>query len=179
MKPITVHFLLSLVIYSHWVLHQLDIQNAFLHGDLEDDVYMWQPPDFVHPNFLHHVCKLSKSIYGLKQAPRAWYGKLCCKILSLGFHCSKSITSLFIMQHNFDSLFILIYVDDIIVTGSNPLLISNIIDNLATDFSVKDLDSLHYFWVLKFINISLVCFCLRLSISLIYCTKLLCIILSQ
>lgn len=172
MKPTTVRLLFSLAISSNWALHQLDIKNVFLHGDLEEDVYMWQPLDFVHPKFSHHVYKLTKFIYGVKQTPRAWYANLSCKLLSLGFHCPLSDTSRFIMRHTRDSLFILIYVYDIIVTRSRPSLILNFIVDLAADFSLRILDLHIIFLLLKFINIPLVYFYLRLSLSLIYCTKI-------
>lgn len=123
----------------------MDIQNAFLQGDLEDDVYMKQPPGFVHPDFPHHVCKLRKSIYGLKQASRAWFAKLCDRLLSLGFRCSPSNSSLFILRTDLGCLYILIYVDDILVTGSHSSLISNFINALRVSFPVKDLGLLHYF----------------------------------
>ena len=65
-KPVTVRLLISIAVTRRWPLHQLDIQNAFLHGNLEEDVYMHQPVGFVNPDFPHHICKLRKSIYGLK-----------------------------------------------------------------------------------------------------------------
>lgn len=70
-KPITIRTLLSLAVSSNWPLHQLDIQNVFLHANLEDDVYMKQPLRFADPDRPHHACKLLKSLYCLKQAPRA------------------------------------------------------------------------------------------------------------
>ena len=63
-----------------WYLRQLDVQNASLHGILEEEVYMHQPPgyeDSIHPNY---ICKLDKALYGLKQAPRAWYSRLSSKL---------------------------------------------------------------------------------------------------
>jgi histone deacetylase 1/2 len=72
-KAATIRLILSIVVSRGWTLRQLDVQNAFLHGVLEEEVYMQQPPrytDKVHPNY---VCKLDKALYGLKQAPHAWY----------------------------------------------------------------------------------------------------------
>lgn len=139
------HLLLSLAVSSNWPLHQLDVQNTFLHGDLEEAVFIKQPPGFINPDHLIHVCKLRKSIYGLKQAPQAWFAKLTDKLLELGFHGSRSDSSLFILHTKSDCLYILIYVDDIIVTGSSSILISDFIASLSLYFPVKDLGQLHYF----------------------------------
>lgn len=75
-KPVTIRVLLSLAVQFNWFLNQLDINNAFPHGDLKEDVYMEQLAGFIDASIPHHVCKLRKSLYGLKQAPRAWFDKL-------------------------------------------------------------------------------------------------------
>jgi histone deacetylase 1/2 len=93
------------------------VQNAFLHGVLDEEVYMHQPlgyEDNSHPNFV-----LDKAIYGLKQAPRAWYARLCGKLQSLGFVPSKADTSLFYCNKGSHTLFVLVYVDDIIVASTS------------------------------------------------------------
>ena len=74
-KLTTVRLFLAMAAIRHWPLHQLDIKNAFLHGDLEEDIYMEQPPGFVAQGEYDLVCKLRRSLYGLKQSPRAWFGK--------------------------------------------------------------------------------------------------------
>ncbi|KAM2359181.1 hypothetical protein ACFX1X_007926 [Malus domestica] len=122
-KPTTIRILLSIAVTYNWFIHQLDVSNAFLHGYLKEDVYMVQPPGFIDQSQPHHVCKLKRSLYGLKQAPRAWYEAFYSAILSLGFISSSSDTSFFIKRDS-TITFILVYVDDIIITGSSPWSVS-------------------------------------------------------
>jgi hypothetical protein len=138
-KPTTIRTVLSIAVSSNWCIKQLDVTNAFLHGFLQENVYMVQPPGYVHPSFPDHVCHLKKSLCGLKQAPRAWFSCLSSQLLELGFVGSKSDTSLFIYGHGSSQIFILIYVDDILITGPNPLAIVALIRKLQSDFPVKDL----------------------------------------
>ncbi|KAK1698168.1 hypothetical protein QYE76_014865 [Lolium multiflorum] len=102
-KAATVRLVLSVAVSQGWSLRQLDVKNAFLHGVLEEEVYMKQPPGFVDPRFPHHICKLDKSLYGLKQAPRAWYARLSAKLQDLGFLPSKADTSLFLYHRKDNS----------------------------------------------------------------------------
>ena len=144
-KIATVRLVLSLAISRGWCLRQLDVQNAFLHGVLEEEVYMKQPPGFEDDNAPHLVCRLDKAIYGLKQAPRAWYARLSSKLIDLGFKASKSDTSLFIYQRSGIVIYMLIYVDDIIVTSSSSEAVTALLHDLRKDFALKDLGNLHYF----------------------------------
>lgn len=84
-KPVTIRIVLSLALSRGWPLRQLDINNAFLNGTLDEEVYMLQPPGFTHPNHPDYICRLRKAIYGLKQAPRAWYMALKQFLLQFGF----------------------------------------------------------------------------------------------
>jgi histone deacetylase 1/2 len=117
-KATTIRVILSLAISCGWSLRQLDVQNAFLHGLLEEDVYMHQPPGFEDPNRPNYVCRLDKALYGLKQAPRAWYSRLSEWLIQLGFKASKADTSLFFFSKGGITMFVLVYVDDIIVASS-------------------------------------------------------------
>ncbi|GKE97756.1 retrovirus-related pol polyprotein from transposon RE2 [Tanacetum coccineum] len=94
-------------------LSQMDVKNAFLHGDLEEEVFMKLPPG--HPQSGQHnlVCKLNKSIYGLKQSPRAWHAKLSTALECLGFSKSSGDSSLYVRLGKFEKLAVLIYVDDV------------------------------------------------------------------
>jgi hypothetical protein len=144
-KPTTIRTVLSLAYSAGWSLNQIDIHNAFLHGFLSEDVYMVQPPGFINPNYPQHVCKLHKALYDLKQSPRAWFSRLSEKLIQLGFIGSKADSSLFIYQKNSVTMYLLIYVDDIIITGSDPAAITELLQLLRVDFAVKDLGDLHYF----------------------------------
>ena len=106
---------------------------------------MKQPPSFESNDAPFLVCKLDKAIYGLKQAPRAWYSRLSMKLIELGFKSSKSDTSLFIYQKGKTTMFMLIYVDDIIVTSSSQEAVVALLKDLKKDFALKDLGDLHYF----------------------------------
>ena len=102
-----------------WPLKQLDVNNVFLQGHLTEEVYMAQPPGFIDKDQPTHVCKLHKAIYGLKQALRAWYQELSVFLLQYGFLNSTPDASLFIYANNYDIIYFLVYVDDLIITGSN------------------------------------------------------------
>ncbi|CAH9126696.1 unnamed protein product [Cuscuta epithymum] len=144
-KPTTVRIVLTLAISFGWVMRQLDVKNAFLHGHLTEEVYMRQPRGFVHPQFPHHMCRLRKAIYGLKQAPRAWFHRFSSFLLTHNFVCSKSDNSLFIYRQGQSVMYLLLYVDDIIITGNSSSLVSSFITCIASHFAMKDLGDLHYF----------------------------------
>ncbi|KAM0037798.1 putative RNA-directed DNA polymerase [Helianthus debilis subsp. tardiflorus] len=144
-KPATIRTILSLAVTNKWSLRQLDVHNAFLHGDLQETVYMRQPPGFVDQTKPDHVCLLHKSLYGLKQAPRAWFTKLSMALLQLGFHGSKTDPSLFILNSSGTLVYLLVYVDDIIITGNHSRAVHDVIKDLSSMFALKDLGQLHYF----------------------------------
>lgn len=117
-KAATIRTVLSIAVSKGWNLRQLNVQNAFLHGLLEENVYMKQPPGYENSSQPNFICKLDKALYGLKQAPRAWYARLSGKLQQLGFKASKVDTSLFYYSKGDVIIFMLIYVDDIIVASS-------------------------------------------------------------
>jgi hypothetical protein len=144
-KPPTVRLILSLAVSLQWPLRQLDVKNAFLHGTLKEEVYMTQPQGYIdrtHPNL---VCKLHKSIYGLKQAPRAWFESFTSQLLHLGFTASTADSSLFIYKNQSVIAYLLLYVDDIVLTSNTPPYLDHLINQLNTVFDLKDLGTLHYF----------------------------------
>ena len=144
-KASTVRAILTLAVMQHWPLHELDVNNAFLNELLSNPVYMEQPPGFIDPRFPHHVCRLRKALYGLKQAPLAWFQRFNSFLLHLGFIDKKADPSLFIYHHNTATLYLRVYVDDIILTGSNHFAIQTILAKIRAEFAIKDLGRLSYF----------------------------------
>lgn len=118
-------------------------------GDLNETMYMFQSPGFVDKDNPQHVCKLRKAIYELKQAPRAWNSRFANYINRLGLVTSKADTSLFIFRTGKDLAYILLYVDDIILTASTTGLLQKIIDSLKQEFPMKDLGVIHHFLGIK------------------------------
>jgi hypothetical protein len=144
-KPAIIRLILSIAVMNGWSVRQLDINNAFLHGNLEETVFMHQPPGFKDISKPDYVCKLKKSIYGLKQAPRQWYKALRDALLQFGFVHSATDNSLFFYASNSVLYYCLVYVDDIIIIGSVSSFVVDTINKLNHTFSVKDMGRLHFF----------------------------------
>ena len=143
-KVTAVRLVIALVSINHWFLHQLDVNNAFLHGDLHEDVYMQLPPG-VSTSKPNQVCKLSKSLYGLKQASRQWYEKLTSLLISSGYQQATSNASLFTKKASASFTILLVYVDDIIGAGDSLTKINFIKNVLHQAFKIKDLGTRKYF----------------------------------
>jgi hypothetical protein len=143
--PATIRTVLTLATVKSWSLRQLDVKNAFLHGYLDTTVFMDQPPGFEDSTLPHHVCKLQHALYGLKQAPRAWFDRFSTFLIDYGFLCSSADSSLFVFNTGKHTLILLVYVDDIILTGSCSTLRADFVSQLSAQFSIKDLDPLNYF----------------------------------
>ncbi|PKU78985.1 Retrovirus-related Pol polyprotein from transposon TNT 1-94 [Dendrobium catenatum] len=144
-KMATIRMLITVALNKQWQITQLDITNAFLHGELHDEVYMKQPRGFEDSNHPNHVCKLHKSIYGLRQSPRQWFHKLTSFLQTLGFGFSRADPSLLIFHKNNIHLFVLIYVDDILITGNNPAQIQHTLTQLQAAFKLKQLGDISLF----------------------------------
>ncbi|PNX88028.1 putative copia-type protein [Trifolium pratense] len=141
---VTIRTVLAVAAAKDWELHQMDVHNAFLHGELEEEVFMKPPPGFgIHiPNM---VCKLKKSLYGLKQAPRCWFAKLSAALKQFGFVQSRSDYSLFVLRKHKVHVVVLVYVDDLIIGGNDHATINSFKDYLHSCFHMKDLGKLKYF----------------------------------
>jgi len=108
---------MALAAHKNWGMYQSDVNNAFLHGDLDEEVYMQMPKGIPNPN--NKVCRLKKSLYGLKQASRQWFTILKDTLLSLGYIQSKNDYSRFLNKTSTHITVLAIYVDDILLTGSD------------------------------------------------------------
>ncbi|GJV00603.1 ribonuclease H-like domain-containing protein [Tanacetum coccineum] len=144
-KPATIRTILSLAVSRQWPIHQLDVNNAFLHGHLTETVYMHQPPGFTDSAYSDYVCLLQKSLYGLKQALRAWFQRFSSYIIQVGFYHSKTDSSLFVFYKGPDTAYLLLYVDDIILTASSNSFLQHIISLLHAEFPMTDFGPLNYF----------------------------------
>ncbi|KAJ9562014.1 hypothetical protein OSB04_007174 [Centaurea solstitialis] len=173
----SVRNLLAIAATKRWPLFQMDVKNAFLNGDLvriwssdrlegpfvgsitggssssnsdlSEEVYM-TPPGVSLPS--GHVCRLRKALYGLIQAPRAWFEKFSNTVLSLGFSVSNYDSGLFTRTTDSGSILLLLYVDDMIITGDDSLGIASLKQSLSSSFEMKDLGKLHYFLGLEVLS---------------------------
>lgn len=133
-RTATIRVMLNVATARDWPIKQLDMSSAFLHGELSEPVYMFQPDGFVDPNRPDHVCCLTKALYGLRQAPQAWFDTFSSFLLEFGFICCRSDPSLFTYHHDRKSLVLLLYVDDILLIGSDEKLLAELLSALIQDF---------------------------------------------
>ncbi|CAA7025129.1 unnamed protein product [Microthlaspi erraticum] len=144
-RSATVREVLHLATVMEWPIKQMDVKNAFLHGELSEVVYMKQPAGFVDKEKPDHVCLLHKAIYGLKQAPRAWFDKFSSYLLEFGFICSVRDPSMFIYIKDKDIIILLLYVDDMIITGNASKPMEKFFSDLKSQFMMKDIGQMEYF----------------------------------
>ena len=138
-KIATIRALLALASSYKLIVHQMDVKTAFLNGDLEEEIYMVQPPGFVVPGQEHKVCKLKKSLYGLKQAPKQWYEKFHKTILSFGFIVNRADACVYSKMFGSDCVIVCLYVDDMLIFGTHIDAINETKRFLSSQFEMKDM----------------------------------------
>ncbi|KAL0744719.1 hypothetical protein Bca101_101224 [Brassica carinata] len=141
----TIRIVLSLAVNLGWGLWQMDVKNAFLQGELEDEVYMYPPPGLEHLVKKGNVLRLKKAIYGLKQSPRAWYNKLSTTLNGRGFKKSELDHTFFTLTTPSGMVALLVYVDDIIIKGSEKEGITATKEFLKSMFEIKYFGEMKYF----------------------------------
>lgn len=165
-KASMVRIILYLAVHQNWSLRQLDVNNAFLNGNMSETVFMEQPPGFVDSRYPNYVCRFNKALYGLKQAPRAWFQRLSTFLTQIGFHYSRADPSLFLFTRDTTILYLLVYIDNIILSGYDKVAIANFITRLNQEFAIKDLGTLSYFWDLRWYTQLMVYFLHKLNMLL-------------
>jgi hypothetical protein len=142
----TIRLLLALVGQKEWKVYHLDVKSAFLNGILLEEIYVQQPEGFEVAGHKHKVYKLHKSLYSLKQAPRARYSIIDTHLIQLGFKRSENKATLYLKQDEDGlQLVILLYVDDMLVTGSNVKLLVEFKKEMQDVFETSDLGIMNYF----------------------------------
>eukprot|EP00253_Pinus_taeda_P032296 PITA_32296 len=145
-KWVTIRTLFALAAQNGWKVHQMDVKTAFSNGDLKENVFMSQPEEFVVKGHEHKVCKLVKSLYGLKQALQAWYKKLTEHLLKLNFkHYDLDDATLFVKKVGKTVVYLVVYIDDLWMTGNNESYIASIKKELRKGFEMTDLGYVHYY----------------------------------
>jgi len=145
-KMAFVRLFIPMAALQQWPLYQLDVKIFFLNGDLQEEIYMEQPPGFVAQGESSGlVCRLRKSLYGLTQSPRAWFRKFSNVVQQFGMTRSETDHSVFYRHSSVGCIYVVVYVDDIVLTGSDHHDISQVKQHLCQHFQTKDLDKLKYF----------------------------------
>ena len=147
-----VRTIIAIVVAKRWHLHKMDVTNTFFQGELKEEVHTMPPLVFESSKHPHVVCQLNKPHYKLKQTPRAWHSKITSYLHNLGFRMSKFDNSLYIHNCPKSMVFIILYVDNLVINRENLTEIQKIKKLLSKKFEMKDLNDLHYFLVIKVIQ---------------------------
>jgi hypothetical protein len=141
----SVRLLIALATHEVWEVHHMEVKSAFLNGDLQEEVYVEQLTDFNIAGKEHKVLELKNALYGLHQAPRAWNVKLDDTLLSLGFWRTPSEHDIYVWWNGNVHLVVGVYVDDLIITGSDRDNIMSFKEEMMDAFKMSDFVLLHYY----------------------------------
>ncbi|KAL0545984.1 hypothetical protein IC582_015888 [Cucumis melo] len=137
-KITTIRALIALAVIHSLLIHQMDVKTTFLNGNLEEEIYMTQPEGFKIPGQENKVCKLRKSLYGLEQAPKQWYENFNNTLINNRFKVNSSDTCVYSKVFGADCILICLYVDDMLIFGTNMVLITDTKLFLSSHFEMKD-----------------------------------------
>lgn len=147
----TLRSIVSLAGHRGWSIFHLDVKTAFLNGIIEEDIYVTPPPGFESSHHRGYACKLKKALYGLKQAPRAWYSKVDHYLCSQGLQKSSADANLYFHESQGKLTLLLLYVDDVYLTGNDTVHIELIRQAIQTEFEMSDLGLLSFSLGLEFL----------------------------
>ena len=133
----SIRTLLSFAVQNEMQIHQMDVVTAFLHGELDEEIYMQQPDGYIKPGKKHLVCRLKKSLYGLKQSPRCWYRALQEYMNSIGFAQSGADPCVYIQTADTVAI-VAVYVDDLILITKTTKQMQELKESLVIHFKMKD-----------------------------------------
>ena len=145
----SVRIILAIDAYFDYEIWQMDVKTTFLHGNLKEDVYMIQPEGFVDPNNAGKICKLKRSIYGLRQATRSWNIRFDEVIIDLGFIKNEEDYCLYKKSSGSSVVFLILYVDDILLIGNDVSMLNSVKESLNGKFSMKYLGEVVYILGIK------------------------------
>ena len=145
----SIRILLAIAAYYDYEIWQMDVKTAFLNGNLQEDVYMTQPEGFVDPDNAGKVCKLQRSIYGLKQASRSWNIRFDQTVKAFGFVKNEDDPCVYKKLSGSNVVFLVLYVDDILIIGKDIALLQDVKAWLSRSFSMKDLGEASYILGIK------------------------------
>lgn len=141
----TFRILIAIAAQFRFLLHQMDVRTAFLHGDLEEEIYMKQPPGYISGELPNYVCRLLKSLYGLKQSPRQWYQRFHQCMINLGYLRLQSDPNVYSRHATGIFLLLAIYVDDILLLCNSQSALDAAKEELHCSFSMSDMGPLHFY----------------------------------
>lgn len=142
----TIRIVISLAAQKNWVIYQLDVKSAFLHGEINEEVFVDQPPGYEQKGHETKVYRLKKALYGLKQAPRAWYSRIESYFIKEGFNKCPYEHTLFIKTAEGGKILIVcLYVDDLIYTGNDATMFEQFKKSMMVEFDMTDLGKMRYF----------------------------------
>ncbi|RDX67094.1 hypothetical protein CR513_54067, partial [Mucuna pruriens] len=149
----TIRLVVALAAQKGWTIYQLDVKSAFLHGELNETVYVDQPCGYVQKGDEHKVYKLKKVLYGLKQAPHAWYSRIEAYFLKEDFEKCDYEHTFFVKKEKEDKVLIVsLYVDDLIFTGKDELMFAKFKNSMMLEFDMTDLGKMKYFLGLEILQ---------------------------
>jgi hypothetical protein len=143
-KLTSIRFMLSVAAAFDFEVEQMDVKKTLLHGDLEEEIYVKQPEGFAVKGKKELICKLKKSLYGLKQSPRMWYQKFDTYMLGLGFTRSKEDHCVYFKLIGDHWIYLVLYVDDMLLIGNNKEIIQDVKIQLSSKFDMKDLGASNF-----------------------------------